>query len=61
MAGVRDGDVGLTSTSTATEAVGSMGLCREHKRLRRGGPGPVPRAARGVGAELPVRSGGEEG
>lgn len=44
---MRDGDVGLTSTSTVTEAVGSTGLCRGRESLRRGGPGPVPRTAEG--------------
>lgn len=44
---MKDGDEGLTSTTTVTKAVGSMGLCREHKSLRRGGPGPVPRTAGG--------------
>lgn len=44
---MRHGDVGLTSTSTVTEAVGSTGLCRGHESLRTGGPGPVSRTAEG--------------
>lgn len=58
---MRDGDVGLTSTSTVTEAVGSMGLCRERKSLRRGGPRPVPRTAEGSWGKAACASGGEEG